>query len=388
MSKVFVIAQGGGPTAVINQTVAGAALEARRRYPGAQVLGARHGVRGLRDGHFFDLSALSESDLRRFANTPSAGLGSTRDKPDAAYCSRIMEQLDAAKADAFIYVGGNDTASTLQILDKAGGDHMAFVHAPKTIDNDLVENDHTPGFMSAALFVANAFISVDLDFSALPGIYVGVVMGRHAGFLTAAAAVWKRSPANGPHLVYTPEQAFSVEKFVDEVRAIRDEHGRCIVAMSEGVATDDGRPLIESLLGDALERDPHGNAQLSTGDLGVAIQTELGAAFPKARARVDTFGYLPRAFAATISPTDQREAFEAGAFAVGAAEHGSCSVTIGSEHGPGAVRSVPLAAVAAKTRLMPGDFMDATGHNLAPAGRAYFDRLLPPRPDIFSLLDQ
>jgi len=387
VSKVFVIAQGGGPTAVINQTVAGAALEARRRYPGSQVLGARHGVRGLRDGHFFDLAALSDGDLKRLADTPNAALGSTRDKPDAAYCARILEQLDAAKADAFIYIGGNDTAGTLQILEKAGGDRMAFIHAPKTIDNDLVENDHTPGFMSAALFVAHAFLSVDLDFSALPGIYVGIVMGRHAGFLTAAAAAWKRGPKSGPHLVYPPEIPFSVEKFVEDVRAARDEYGRCIVAISEGVATDDGRPLIESLLGDALERDPHGNAQLSTGDLGVALQTELGAAFPKARARVDTFGYLPRAFSATVSPGDRREAFEAGAFAVTAAEHGSASIAIGSEKGPGAIRSVPLSAVAGKTRLMPSGFLDPANHMLTAEGRAYFDRMLPPRPDVFSLLD-
>jgi len=383
MSKVFVIAQGGGPTAVINQTVAGAAITAMQRYPGARILGARHGVRGIRDGHFIDLSAVSEADLRRMANTPNAALGSTRDKPDAAYCARILEQLDAVRANAFIYIGGNDTAGTLQILNTSGGDHMAFVHSPKTIDNDLVENDHTPGFISAALFVSHAFTSMDFDFRALPGIYVGIIMGRHAGFLTAAAATWRKTADDAPHLVYVPEVPFTLDRFIDDVRAMREKHGRCLVAMSEGVTTADGRPLVESLIAD-LERDAHGNIQLSTSDLGIAVQAELAKAFPKVRARVDTFGYLPRAFSAAISATDQREAWETGAHAVIAAESGSCSVALGNEAGSTAIRSVPLAAVAGKTRLMPKEFLDASGSHVSAAGVAYLARLLPPAPDTFT----
>ncbi len=381
MSRVFVIAQGGGPTAVINQTVAGAALTARQRYPGAKVLGARHGVRGIRDGQYIDLSEISEADLRRMAATPNAALGSTRDKPDEAYCASILEQLEAVKADAFIYIGGNDTAGTLQILSTSGGDRIAFVHAPKTIDNDLVQNDHTPGFISAGLFVSAAFLSLDLDFHALPGIYVGIVMGRHAGFLTAAAAAWRRSEADAPHLVYVPERPFAMDQFIDDVRAAREKHGRCLVAMSEGVTTADGRPLVESLIAN-LERDAHGNVQLSTSDLGVAIQGALSKAFPKVRARVDTFGYLPRAFSAAVSELDQREAFETGVFAVTAAETGSCSVALGDESGKTAIRSVPLAAVAGKTRLLPADFLIGNS-NVSEAGIAYFSRLLPPRPEIF-----
>jgi 6-phosphofructokinase 1 len=383
MSKVFVIAQGGGPTAVINQTVAGAALAARRRHPGARILGARHGVRGIRDGSFIDLSAVGEDDLRRLANTPNAALGSTRDKPDEAYCARILDQLTAASADAFIYIGGNDTAGTLQILAAAGGDRIAFVHAPKTIDNDLVENDHTPGFISAGLFVASAFLSMDLDFRALPGIYVGIVMGRHAGFLTAAAAAWRKAEKDGPHLVYVPERPFSVDRFLDEVRAAREKHGRCVVAMSEGVTTADGRPLAESLVGN-LERDAHGNVQLSTSDLGVAIQAALSKAFPKVRARVDTFGYLPRAFSAAVSDVDRREAFDVGAFAVEASEKGSASAALVYENSRTGFRAVPLSAVAGKTRLLADDFMAPAGSTVADAGMAYLTRLLPPAPDVYA----
>ena len=163
MAETFVIAQGGGPTAVINQTMVGAALEARKRHPGSRVLGSRHGVRGIRDGDYVDLSAIPEQELLRIATTPSAALGSTRDKPDAAYCDVVLKGLKKVGADAFIYIGGNDTSGTQQILTDAAGGSMAFVHAPKTIDNDLEENDHTPGFISAAEFVAGAFLSVDLE---------------------------------------------------------------------------------------------------------------------------------------------------------------------------------------------------------------------------------
>src|SRR5690606_23152755 len=148
-------------------TLAGAALKISRRYPGARVLGALHGVRGVRDGRFVTLSALSEAELRAIASTPGAALGSTRDKPDAAYCDLILKGLRAVGADAFIYIGGNDTAGTQEILAEASGERIVCVHAPKTIDNDLVENDHTPGFISAAEFVAGALLSVDLDFRAL-----------------------------------------------------------------------------------------------------------------------------------------------------------------------------------------------------------------------------
>jgi 6-phosphofructokinase 1 len=382
MSKVFVIAQGGGPTAVINQTVAGAVLAARRRHPDARVLGARHGVRGIRDNDYVDLGALSDAEIGRIAATPGAALGSTRDKPDAAYCAVILEGLKAVAADAFIYVGGNDTAGTLDILAAEGGEGMAFVHAPKTIDNDLVENDHTPGFISAGLFVAGAFASADLDFRALPGIYVGIVMGRHAGFLTASAAGWRRSEADGPHLVYVPERPFSVARLVEDVTAVRERHGRCVVAMSEGVTTEDGKPLVQSLVAREMERDAHGNLQLSTGDLGLAVQSHLQAAFSGVRARVDTFGYLPRAFLATVSETDGNEAFAAGAFAVESAENGSASVALRHEDGRTAMRAVPLNAVAGKTRLMEPELLDPAVNQVSSAGMAYFQRLLPRPRDI------
>lgn len=383
MSGTFVIAQGGGPTAVINQTVVGAVLEVRKRHPDARVLGARHGVRGVRDGDYVDLTNIAEAELRLIGNTPSAALGSTRDKPDAAYCDLVLKGLQKAGADAFIYIGGNDTSGTQQILTDAAGGKIAFVHAPKTIDNDLVENDHTPGFMSAAEFVAGAFLSVDLDFRALPGIYVGIVMGRHAGFLTAASAAWRLEEGSGPHLIYVPERAFSVDRFIDDVKATLDRHRRCIVAVSEGVSAADGRSLVETIVGsDKVERDQHGNVKLSGSDLNRAFEQALSDRLPGKRARVDALGYMPRGSIAAISAVDAQEAFDAGAFAVHVAAQGGGSVALQYDGHKTVLRKVPLDTVAGKTRHMPDDFLKADENDLAGPGLAYLRRLVPKKYEV------
>jgi 6-phosphofructokinase 1 len=246
-----------------------------------------------------------------------------------------------------------------------------------------MENDHVPGFISAAAFVANALVSADLDFRAMPGIYVAIVMGRHAGFLAAAAAGWQQSPDDAPHLIYTPEQPFSVVQFLDEVDAVYTRIGRCIVSMSEGVQDEAGRPLAEALAGAAVERDAHGNLQLTGGDLGIEIHKALKSRFPKARARVDTLGYLPRGYIGVIDETDRKEAFAAGELAAHSALTGSGSVVLHYDGERIEPRIVPLDRVAGKTRHMPNDFF-AGGNSVSDAGRRYFRRLLPERPDIFA----
>ncbi|MET0597706.1 MAG: diphosphate--fructose-6-phosphate 1-phosphotransferase [Mesorhizobium sp.] len=383
MPRTFVIAQGGGPTAVINQTLAGAVSEIEKRHPDARILGARHGVRGIRDGDYVDFSDVPPERLRKIGRTPGAALGSTRDKPDAAYCEKVLAGLQKIGADAFIYIGGNDTAGTQQILTEAAGGKIAFVHAPKTIDNDLMENDHTPGFISAGEFVAGAFRSVDLDFRALPGVYVGIVMGRHAGFLTAAAAAWRDEEDDGPHLLYVPERPFSVKRFIDDVSETLGKYKRCIVAVSEGVSTADGKALVESLVpADKLERDQHGNVKLSGSDLTMAFERALAEGLPGKRARVDALGYMPRGYIGAINETDAKEAFEAGQFAVATADEGGGSVALQEEGGRTVIRKVPLSAVAGKTRHMPDDFLLADRNQLSDAGMAYLQRLIPEKYEI------
>ena len=311
------------------------------------------------------------------AGTPGAALGSTRDKPDDAYCELLLDGLKKAGADAFIYIGGNDTAGTQAILSDAAGGAMAFVHAPKTIDNDLEENDHTPGFISAGEFVAGAFLSVDLDFRALPGIYVGIVMGRHAGFLTAAASAWRIDEAAARMCSMSP----SAPSTPSASSTTCADHGPPQALRRSGIGggiTADGRALVESLVpSDKLKRDAHGNLQLSGTDLAAAFERMLAQSLPDKRARVDTFGFMPRGNIATISPVDQKEAFEAGAFAVRAMPEGGASVSLQFDGERTIVKRVPLGDVAGKTRTMPDDFLHPEENGLSEAGMAYLRRLLP-----------
>jgi 6-phosphofructokinase 1 len=381
--RSLIIAQGGGPTAVINQTLCGAISAARRLDPTLRILGARHGIRGLMRRDVVDLTGISEADLIRLANTPNSGLGSTRDKPDPHVIDLIFGALEDLDARGFIYIGGNDTAGTLELLRSRSTGSCQFVHAPKTIDNDLVANDHVPGFISAGAFVAYAFLSMDLDFRAMPGIYVGIVMGRHSGFLAAAPVAWKEGPDDAPHLIYSPERAFSVAQFLDDVASVFDRIGRCVVSMSEGVQDETGQPLAEALAGSAVERDAHGNLQLSGGDLGIEIQKALKVRFPNVRARVDTFGYLPRGFLGVVDPIDQREAFEAGVFAAEQVFSQSGSVALQFDGTLTSPAMVPLSDVAGRTRRMPNDFF-ADANAVSDQGQKYFRRLLPSRPETFT----
>src|SRR5476649_259637 len=322
-SGKILVAQGGGPTAVINQSLAGVALEARRMAGITRVYGALHGVRGIVDEDFVDLSQETSANLELVANTPSSALGSTRDKPDAAYCHEIFKVLRAHEIEHFFYIGGNDSSDTVRIVSEEAhkaGYPLRCIHIPKTIDNDLVGSDHTPGFPSAARFVAQAFAGANLDNAALPGVYVGVVMGRHAGFLTAAAALGKKFPDDGPHLIYLPERVFVLDQFLADVKATYEKYGRCVVAVSEGIHDASGAAiatLLAQKAGNAVERDAHGNVQLSgTGALADLLCDEIKDKLGIKRVRGDTFGYLQRSFAGCVSDVDQREAREAGEKAV------------------------------------------------------------------------
>ena len=164
----------------------------------------------------------------------------------------------------FLYILVMILLDTVRIVSeeakKANYDFKA-IHVPKTIDNDLLVNDHTPGYGSAAKFVAQAFMGLNLDNKALPGVHIGVVMGRDAGFLTAAAALAKKNPEDGPHLIYLPERVFDKAQFLSDVKAIYDKNGRCMIAVSEGIKNKDGQPIITELV--ESEKDDHGNVQLS-----------------------------------------------------------------------------------------------------------------------------
>ena len=391
-SGKILVAQGGGPTAVINQTMVGVALEARRFQNVTQVYGALHGVRGIVDEDFIDLTQETSHNLELVAATPSSSLGSTRDKPDAAYCGRIFEVLRAHEIEHFFYIGGNDSADTVRIVSQEARQAaypLRCIHIPKTIDNDLVGSDHTPGFPSAARFVAQAFAGANLDNAALPGVYVGVVMGRHAGFLTAASALGKKFPDDGPHLIYVPERTFELERFLADVKAVYARHGRCVIAVSEGIHDASGAP-VATLLAKEIERDQHGNVQLSgNGALADLLCEEIKARLGIKRVRGDTFGYLQRSFIGCVSDVDAREAREVGEKAVQFAMWGDADGSV-------AIRRtgfysvdydlLPLDAVAGKTRTMEDAFISESGTDVTDAFRLYLRPLLGAgMPDAFRL---
>jgi 6-phosphofructokinase 1 len=377
----ILVAQGGGPTAVINQSLAGIVLEARKSAD-ISVYGALHGVRGIVDQDLVDLAKEPEESMRKVAETPAAALGSTRDKPDRKYCEEIFRVVRAHDIGAFFYIGGNDSADTVRIVSEfaRGANYpLRCVHVPKTIDNDLMVNDHTPGFPSAARFVAQAFMGANLDNWSLPGVYIGVVMGRHAGFLTAAAALARTNPDDGPHLVYLPERAFKLESFFADVKRITERFGRCVVAVSEGVADAQGTPVAASLV--AREKDAHGNVELGGGALADYLSKAVKDTLGFKRVRGDTFGYLQRSFAGCVSDVDQREAWAAGEKAVqfAFARDRDGSVTIHrSEAGAysATYEFTALEQLAGKTRHMPDAFIAAAGNDVTEDFRAYLAPLL------------
>jgi 6-phosphofructokinase 1 len=395
-SGKILVAQGGGPTAVINQSLAGVVLEARRHHSIQRVYGARHGVRGIVNEDFVDLTQETSHNIELVAGTPAAALGSTRDKPDLAYCREMFKVLRAHEIEHFFNIGGNDSSDTVRIVAdeaRAAGYPLRCIHIPKTIDNDLVLNDHTPGFPSAARFVAQAFAGANLDNAALPGVYVGVVMGRHAGFLTAASALGKKFPDDGPHLIYLPERVFDIDRFLQDVKATMERFGRCVVAVSEGIHDASGTPMLLRLAKD-LERDAHGNVQLSgTGALADLLCEEIKAKLKIKRVRGDTFGYLQRSFVGCVSDVDQREAREVGEKAVqfamwghrGQMRDGSVAIKRTGFYSAD-YELLPLEAVAGKTRTMEDEFIAASGTDVTDAFRLYLRPLLGSgMPDAFRL---
>ena len=394
-----VIGQSGGPTAVINQSLVGVVEKLRQLgagqpgHPITKVLGMRHAVRGLVQGDLIDLTETPRDVLERLAGSPSAGLGSTRDKPDDAYCQRIFEACREGNIRYFFYIGGNDSSDACRIVNEkanGAGYELRCFHIPKTVDNDLVISDHTPGFGSAARYVAKACMADFMDNISLPGIKINVVMGRHAGFLTAASALARRrdrhKSTDGPQLIYLPEVAFDIERFTQDVAEMYERKGRVHIAVSEGIADERGVSIGAKLI-EGAQTDDHGNVQLSgSGALGDQLAnllkqklTPVGGKPPRIRA--DTFGYVQRCFP-DASPVDAIEARGAGRFAAELAISGDVDGSIAllrkGKPGPNEVyevefKRIDLRDVAAKTRHMPEAFISGTND----VSQAFIDYALP-----------
>jgi 6-phosphofructokinase 1 len=369
------VSQSGGPTGVINASLVGVIEEACKCKQIKKLYGAIHAVSGIRKENFIDLKKLSAKTLAKVAVSPSSALGSSRDKPDEAYCSQVLEVFKKRDIRYFFYIGGNDSANTCYIInqmaEKIGYDLRAF-HVPKTIDNDLLVTDHCPGFGTAAKFVACAVMGDDMDNRALPGIKVNVIMGRHAGFLTGAAALAKQREDDGPHLIYVPERPITKDKFLSDVDAVCKKLGRCVIAVSEGICDTDHVTWAEKLAANA-ERDSHGNVQLSgSGALADFLANLIRGSLGIKRVRADTFGYLQRSFAGLQSKVDAKEARMCGRKAVKfimKEDNGSVAMKRtgnGKNYGVEYFRT-ELKFVAEKTKSLPDEYINTEGNGMTKA---------------------
>ena len=382
------VGQAGGPTAVINQSLVGVVEACVEASEIGHVYGAIQGVQGILDENLIDLGLESPGDLERVAQTPCAALRSVRKKPSPEECQRMVEVFRAHDVRYFFYIGGNDSAESAHLLHGVAQDmgyDLRLYHVPKTIDNDLMVTDHCPGYPSAAKFVAQAFLGDNEDNRSLGGIKVNVIMGRHAGWLTAAASLARSHPGEGPHLIYLPEVPFSVDAFQGHVQSAMEQYGRCVIAVSEGIHTAEGE-----LIAHSGEVDAHGNMRLSgTGVLGDLLAEKIRAVVPAhTRVRADTFGYLQRSYFGIVSEQDAKEAREVGRHAVrvalaGEQPHGSIVIereTLRGVYIPH-YGCTDLENVAQKTKVMGPEFLEGP-HDVTPAFGDYLWPLVGdlPRP--------
>jgi 6-phosphofructokinase 1 len=383
----LVIGQSGGATAVINASLVGAILAAREQREIDGIYGARYGITGVLEKQVLDLRALSSGDLHALASTPSAALGSCRYRLQEGDAERAVAQLKELGARYFLYIGGNDSADTahqMALAAAARGVDLRVVCVPKTIDNDLPEMDHCPGYGSAARFLALAVQDSALCTEAMPTHYpvkIIEVMGRDAGWLAAASALGQVGEEDPPHLLYVPEQPLDEEEFLADVERVHALLGWVVVVVAETVRDRHGQPLGQAHQG----ADAFGHQLLAGAApyLVNLVRSRLGL-----RARYDRPGDLQRMSSACVSTTDRQEAEMVGEAAVQAAVAGETDkmVTLVRSEGPGyrvATGLVGLEQIANRHRTLPAAFFDAGSKRVTGAFREYALPLLGdplPRP--------
>lgn len=387
-----VIGQSGGCTAVINQSLAGVVKAARTSPAIMRILGARHGIEGILNGSFIDLGETSEKLMRDVANSPSAALGSSRYKLKPGDDRKIVASLRKHNIRYVFLIGGNDTANTsLQIARAAETDHyeIRVIHIPKTIDNDLMETDHCPGYGSVARFAAVTTQEAALDTKAMKNVdpvKIIELMGRNSGWIVAASALLKKSPADAPHILLIPEVPFDETSFIKKTEAVLQSVGYCIIVISETIRDYGGNRIGRKIEG--VIQDPFGHHYVEGASARLASILEKRL---KVRARFDKPGTIQRMSMAYISETDQKEACQAGVHAVKWALQGMTQVMVGFERGAGekyAIRykPVPLEKIPNRERALPAGFFDKKKGMITPAFVKYALPLLGQSPPDFPSL--
>ena len=372
-----VIGQSGGCTAVINQSLAGVVEAARESKQITHIWGSRNGIEGILNDSFVDLKAKPSKLIRAIANTPSAALGSSRYKLKAGDEPKIIANLRRHNIRYVFLIGGNDTANTsLQIAKAAKRERYALrvIHIPKTIDNDLMETDHCPGYGSVARFAAITTQEAALDTRAMKNvdpIKIIELMGRNSGWIVAAAALLKRSPQDAPHILLIPEIAFREDVFVKQVKQTLARVGYCVIVISETIRDAQGNRIGSKTGG--ITADPFGHKYVegTAARLANILEQKL-----KVRARFDKPGTIQRMSMAYISKADQQEAYQAGAQAVRWALKEWSEVMVGFKRKPGKpyaidYRPVPLEKIPSRERDMPTGFFNKQKAMITPAFKKY-----------------
>jgi 6-phosphofructokinase len=376
-----VIAQGGGPTPVINASLYGIVREATRKSGnGCEIWGARNGITGVLQDRWIDLRTIGEEFWKQIIGSPGAALGSCRKRLSAENTVKVVSTLRRKDVHYFFYIGGNDSMDTVLKMSRVSQElhyDMVCCGIPKTVDNDLPYTDHCPGFGSAARYIAQSAADLGMDVHSLPTpVSILEVMGRDTGWLTAATVLARRNPEGAPHLIYIPEVPLTRDRFLNDVHQVYAQFGWAVVAVSEGVRNDDG----ESWGGVDKEKTSDDFGHHLKGDtattLANLVTSELGL-----RARSEKPGLLGRSSMLMVSPTDRREAEEVGAFGFNWAKKGNSGfmATIERHRGPAyAVHygAVPLEAVANQTRLLPLNYITDSRNDIREEYRTYAEPLL------------
>ena len=388
MGTRLVIGQSGGATAVINASLVGA-IRGALAQPGKVdgIFGARYGIRGVLEKQVLDLGQLDGASLAALLRTPSAALGSCRYRLQEGEAEQAVANLASLGAGYFLYIGGNDSADTahqMALAAAAAGIDLRIICVPKTIDNDLPETDHCPGYGSAARFLALAVQDSALCTEAIPTHYpvkIIEVMGRDAGWLAAAAALGKETDEDPPHLIYLPEYPLDPDAFLSDVESVYRSLGQVVVVVAETVRDVAGAPLgaLQQQGEDAFGHRLLGGAAPYLVSL---VRSRLGL-----RARYDKPGDLQRMSSACVSRTDREEAEMVGRVAVDAALAGETDkmITLGRDRdGQGATTGLAaLALIANQHRPLPPSFVSSGGRGITQAFRDYALPLLGdplPRP--------
>lgn len=385
----LVVGQSGGPTPVINASLAGILDAAASTGAFPEVWGLRHGIEGALTGALVPLSALGPSEWEALARTPAAALGSCRHKVAEEEYGQILDLFREQEVRWFCYVGGNDSMDTCHRLHEAAAAQGYELHVygvPKTIDNDLVETDHCPGYGSAARYWATVTQEVSVDIAAMrtyDRVLTLECMGRNAGWLAAATALYKRDERDGPHVLLTPERPFEPERFLAAVEGTLSRIGYCVVAASETIRDSKGAYVASFQTG--VDRFGHPIITALAETLARLVTDRLGA-----KARANKPGTIQRTSVAHVSPVDREEARRAGFEAGVRLARGESGSMVTLQRPPGELGAyrcdygvAPLQVIANSERRLPDAYLEPDGFGVTDAFVRYASPLLGPAPEPF-----